>query len=137
MLLGQDIILAISCLFFAGGLFFSAKIRQEFEKISIFLQRYLAILKSAFCQEEKMKKILFILTLLFAYAGVVFAEPQIRDTANGVNPKILIAYFSLSGNTRLIAQDIQKMIGGDLFEIKAERIYALVLTVLLSRHGKS
>lgn len=84
-----------------------------------------------------MKKILFILTLLFAYAGVVFAEPQIRDTANGVNPKILIAYFSLSGNTRLIAQDIQKMIGGDLFEIKAERIYALILTVLLSRHGKS
>lgn len=84
-----------------------------------------------------MKKILFILTLLFAYAGVVFAEPQIRDTANGVNSKILIAYFSLSGNTRLIAQDIQKMIGGDLFEIKAERIYALILTVLLSRHGKS
>ncbi len=32
--------------------------------------------------------------------------------------KILIAYYSYSGNTRFAAQEIQKAIGGDLFEIK-------------------
>ena len=43
--------------------------------------------------------------------------------SNDNHQRILIAYFSLSGNTRLIAHDIQKMIGGDLFEIKAVRQY--------------
>lgn len=33
------------------------------------------------------------------------------------NPKILIAYFSHSGNTRVIAGQIQKSVGGDTFEI--------------------
>lgn len=40
-----------------------------------------------------------------------------------VSPRILIAYFSLSGNTRVIARDIQKMTGGDLFEITPVKGY--------------
>jgi flavodoxin len=39
------------------------------------------------------------------------AEPQAGK------PKILVAYFSWSGNTREIAKSIQKRVGGDLFEI--------------------
>ena len=35
-----------------------------------------------------------------------------------MSKKILVAYFSHSGNTRYIAEQIQKSIAGDLFEIK-------------------
>jgi flavodoxin len=37
--------------------------------------------------------------------------------------KLLIAYFSHSGNTRTIAEMIQKQSGGEIFEIKAVKIY--------------
>jgi flavodoxin len=40
---------------------------------------------------------------------------------NNKNP--LIAYFSHSGNTRTIANEIQKITGGDLFEISAVTPY--------------
>jgi len=39
------------------------------------------------------------------------------------NKKILIAYFSHSGNTREIADQIHKIVGGDIFEIKAVKQY--------------
>jgi len=38
--------------------------------------------------------------------------------------KILIAYFSWSGNTRGIAKEIQRQTGGDLFEIVCETPYS-------------
>ncbi len=37
--------------------------------------------------------------------------------------KILVAYFSHSGNTREIANQIHKSVGGDIFEIKAVKPY--------------
>jgi flavodoxin len=37
--------------------------------------------------------------------------------------KILIAYFSRSGNTRTVAEQIHKTVGGDLFEIKTATPY--------------
>ncbi|MCD7708338.1 MAG: flavodoxin, partial [Clostridiales bacterium] len=37
--------------------------------------------------------------------------------------KTLVAYFSLSGNTRQVAERIQALTGGDLFEIKGEKNY--------------
>lgn len=59
---------------------------------------------------------------------MVYATSAYAQSGNDLNsadsaPRILIAYFSMSGNTRLIARDIQKMTGGDLFEIKAVREY--------------
>ena len=36
---------------------------------------------------------------------------------------ILIAYFSHSGNTRAVAQEIARQTGGDLFEIRTDRPY--------------
>lgn len=37
--------------------------------------------------------------------------------------KILIAYFSHSGNTRVIAEQIKELTGGDIFEIKPVKDY--------------
>ena len=39
------------------------------------------------------------------------------------SPKILIAYYSYSGNTEQVAQAIQKQTGGDLFKITTEGTY--------------
>lgn len=72
-----------------------------------------------------MKKFLLTLIMAFsiAYAGSAYAQ-QNNDVISAASPpRILIAYFSMSGNTRLIAHDIQKMTGGDLFEIKTVREY--------------
>lgn len=38
---------------------------------------------------------------------------------------ILIAYFSHSGNTRAVAQEIARRTGGDLFEIRTDHPSAL------------
>lgn len=40
--------------------------------------------------------------------------------------KILIAYFSYSGNTEIAAKEIQSQVGGDLFEIKRKGDYSNV-----------
>ncbi|MDR2366567.1 MAG: flavodoxin [Deltaproteobacteria bacterium] len=64
----------------------------------------------------KMALILFA-TLFFSIAGLVKA-------AQAENSKILVAYFSWSGNTRGIAQQIQQQTGGDIFEIVPSRAYS-------------
>ena len=65
-----------------------------------------------------------VVALLVAAAYKVMAqtgeENKPMDTQNA---KILIAYYSYSGNTKEVAEAIQKEIGGDLFEIKAEGTY--------------
>lgn len=47
---------------------------------------------------------------------------QVTQTG-GKTGKILIAYYSRTGNTRNVAQEIQKNVGGDLFEIKTTNAY--------------
>jgi flavodoxin len=42
---------------------------------------------------------------------------------SGVTKKILVAYFSHSGNTREIANQIHKSAGGDIFEIQSVKPY--------------
>lgn len=74
------------------------------------------------------KAFLFSVALLmtFIFSGTVAAAPAQQNDTNRVvtSPeRVLIAYFSLSGNTRLIARDIQNLVGGDLFEIKTVRQY--------------
>jgi flavodoxin len=43
----------------------------------------------------------------------------------GKPKKILVAYFSHSGNTRVIASEIHKRVGGDIFEIQSLKPYPL------------
>jgi flavodoxin len=59
---------------------------------------------------------------LLAFASTTAcAEPGATERANG--PKILVAYFTRSGNTKVIAGTIQRSLGGDLFEIRPARPY--------------
>ena len=55
-------------------------------------------------------------------SGTVTAKEAGSDTAAG--GKILIAYFSWSGNTRGIAQEIQRQTGADIFEITPVKPYS-------------
>ena len=48
---------------------------------------------------------------------------QNAEVAMNNNKNILIAYYSYSGNTKTVAEAIQKEVGGDLFEIKTEGEY--------------
>ena len=45
-------------------------------------------------------------------------------TAPANNKKILVTYFSWSGNTRKLAEDIQAKLGCDIFEIRAKDAYS-------------
>ena len=49
-------------------------------------------------------------------------ESQTEDSVE--NGKILVAYFSHSGNTKKIAEEIQSKTGGELFEIKTVNAYS-------------
>lgn len=49
-------------------------------------------------------------------------ESKAEDSVE--NGKILVAYFSHSGNTKKIAEEIQSKTGGELFEIKTVNAYS-------------
>ena len=49
--------------------------------------------------------------------------PSALSNTDGQETSILIAYFSWSGNTELVANEIQSQTGGDLFEIVPEEPY--------------
>ena len=50
-------------------------------------------------------------------------EQENNNLAN-TDKKILIAYFSNSGNTETMAKEVQNQVGGDLFEIKRKKEYS-------------
>ena len=54
--------------------------------------------------------------------GTVSAQTKQEATGNG--SKILIAYFSWSGNTQGIAEEIHRQTGADIFEITPEKPYS-------------
>lgn len=62
-----------------------------------------------------MKKLVFL--LFFCLAGAGFAQAEVHNSSLE-GKKILIAYFSWSGNTEHIAKLIQSEIGGDMFKIE-------------------
>jgi flavodoxin len=59
--------------------------------------------------------------LLSFVAGTTRAEPT--NMARRADSKILVAYFSRSGNTRVIAGTLQRALAADLFEIRPARPY--------------
>jgi flavodoxin len=65
-------------------------------------------------QEAALKK-LAVSAIFFMAALTLNAQENTQ--------KILIAYFSRSGNTRAIAEYIHQAVGGDLFEIKTVQQY--------------
>lgn len=65
-----------------------------------------------------MKKLLIILPILIVFAGVAFAVTQNKQGDIMSDKKILVAYFSWSGNTKFIAEKIHAQVGGDMFRIE-------------------
>lgn len=65
-----------------------------------------------------------VLSVLVFTGYKTFAQEKeskiIPDTEKA---KVLIAYYSYSGNTKEVAEAIHEKIGGDIFEIKAEGTY--------------
>ena len=55
-------------------------------------------------------------------SGTIVAKESLPEKQTG--GKILIAYFSWSGNTRGIAQEIQRETGADIFEISPVEPYS-------------
>jgi flavodoxin len=75
-----------------------------------------------------MNKILFVLPITAAFLVLMGVSAQINCTAEETMPisgtkKILVAYFSHSGNTREIANQIHNIVGGDIFEIQSVKPY--------------
>jgi flavodoxin len=85
-----------------------------------------------------MKKIYFALPTIAAFLvfmgvwGSSSEDFSLSNTGNASEEellplsgtkKILVAYFSHSGNTREIANQIHKSVGGDIFEIQAVKPY--------------
>ena len=64
-----------------------------------------------------MKKIIF-LTLIFSLFG---AHMELQ--AQNQNSRILIVYYSKTGNTRAVAEFIHQAVGGDIFELIPARAY--------------
>ncbi len=62
--------------------------------------------------------ILLTMTMLFSFGGITYAQ------SNGKEKKVLIVYYSLrNGNTRIVAEQIQKNVGGDIFRIETVNDY--------------
>jgi flavodoxin len=72
------------------------------------------------CDKEcTLRKIVLLILAVFC----VVAGRDISAQNLPGKGKILIAYFSRSGNTRTVAEQIHKTAGGDLFEIKTAISY--------------
>jgi flavodoxin len=70
-----------------------------------------------------MMRIQFFVLALTA-ALILMAFPDNGFAAQGTGGrKILVAYFSHSGNTQAIANEIHSRVGGDIFEIKVKNPY--------------
>ena len=72
-----------------------------------------------------MKKGSMALAMAAAVFGACGCSAEEADTvkAEAEPGKILVAYYSYSGNTRFAAEQIQKATGGTLFEIKPVKPY--------------
>lgn len=71
--------------------------------------------------------------VLNAVAGSGSVSGTQNDTAGSAGGNILIAYFSWSGNTRGIAEEIQRQTGADLFEIQLVEPYSTDYNTVLEQ----
>ncbi len=68
--------------------------------------------------------IIVILAILGLLCYVIYSNIQGGKEIDMGDKKILIAYYSYSGNTRAVAEKIQNLTNGDLFEIKPKKEYS-------------
>lgn len=67
-----------------------------------------------------MKKIIMMFTALLAVSISACSQKKTETT---MEQKVLVAYFSASGTTKGVAQQLAEVAGGDLHEIKPEQTY--------------
>ncbi len=67
-----------------------------------------------------MKKIIMMLTALLAISMSACSQ---KKTETSMEQKVLVAYFSASGTTKGVAQQLAEVAGADLHEIKPEKPY--------------
>ena len=67
-----------------------------------------------------MKKIIMMLTALLAISLSACSQ---KKTETSMKQKVLVAYFSASGTTKGVAQQLAEVAGADLHEIKPEKPY--------------
>lgn len=72
-----------------------------------------------------MKQVLYILAIIIVIVGIFLAlRPRVATSNDATNDnKILVAYFSATGNTKSVASTLATAIGADLFEIVPEQPY--------------
>ena len=72
-----------------------------------------------------MKKVLFILAIIIVIVGIFLVLRPRVSTPKGATDggKILVAYFSATGNTKAVAEKLADATGADLFEITPEQLY--------------
>jgi flavodoxin len=68
-----------------------------------------------------VKLVLALITMVLFFAAVGISTASAAPSQAG--GKILVAYFSWNGNTRVIANQIHQSVGGDIFEIKTVNPY--------------
>lgn len=78
-----------------------------------------------------MKHLILIITVGLS---LFYGRTNAQETSKPM--KILVAYFSHSGNTRIIAEQIQKVTGADLFEIEVQNAYPSDYQGVLDRAKK-
>ncbi len=65
-----------------------------------------------------------VFAILAATTYKTYAQMKQENKAMTTDtPKILVAYYSYSGNTKEVAEAIHEKVGGDIFEIKTEGTY--------------
>lgn len=69
-----------------------------------------------------MRKVLTMVAGFMALVLMFGANNASAEESNNAG-KILIAYYSYSGNTQKVAEEIHEKIGGDLFRIETEESY--------------
>lgn len=72
-----------------------------------------------------MKKALFILAIIIVIVGIFLVlRPRVSASKGATDGgKILVAYFSATGNTKAVAEKLADATGADLFEITPEQLY--------------
>lgn len=65
-----------------------------------------------------MKLLVLMVFVVFAFGIAAFAQD-----GPGGSPRILIAFFSKTNNTRTIAEQIQSRVGGELFHVATQKPY--------------
>lgn len=76
---------------------------------------------------KKLKVIIVITAIIASVAGIIggglMYSQDNSDFQGLAGKRILIAYYSYSGNTKAVAEKIQSYTAGDIFEIKPKKAY--------------